>query len=126
MPFAPGRKMLLALLLASCALPGILKLNGSASPPLETVKAISAPSEPLPQEQTSAKVAKFSFILYGDTRGGQDGFALQSDHARVVDEILSEIKTLRTTKFPARFILQTGDAVVRGEDAHEWNAALFP
>ena len=92
----------------------------------EKVRAIAASAQPLPPEEKSAKVTKFSFILYGDARGGQDGIALQSDHSRVIDGILSEITTLQPTKFPARFILQTGDAVVRGEDAHEWNVSFIP
>ncbi len=107
-----------------------LSLWGVISPAVarevEKVRAIVAPAEPLPAEEKSAKVTKFSFILYGDTRGGQDGIALQSDHSRVIDGILSEIKTLRDTDFPARFILQTGDAVARGEDAREWNVSFIP
>ena len=39
----------------------------------QEVVAIEAPLRPLPPEAESADVTRFSFIVYGDTRGRRDG-----------------------------------------------------
>ncbi len=71
-------------------------------------------------------MTRFSFIVYGDTRGRQDGVALQYEHSLVVDSAIAEIKRLHDTPYPARFVLQSGDAVVNGRDAHQWNTSFIP
>jgi hypothetical protein len=93
---------------------------------VERVKAIASPVVPLPSEEESRGVTRFSFILYGDTRGRQDGVALQSDHSLVVDGILAQIKKLQPTESPVRFVLQTGDAVAHGQEARQWNVSFVP
>src|SRR5208282_4430878 len=92
----------------------------------ERVKPISPPTTPLPPEAESRDVTRFSFIVYGDTRGRRDGIAIQYDHSMLVDSMLAQIKRLQGTPFPVRFVLQSGDTVVRGVDAHQWNVSFVP
>jgi hypothetical protein len=47
--------------------------SGQTTPPPEQVRAIASPRNPLPLEAASADVVRFSFIVYGDTRGRRDG-----------------------------------------------------
>lgn len=100
-------------------------LAGAPQEP-ERVKPISPPSTPLPPEAQSRDVARFSFIVYGDTRGRRDGIAIQYEHSLLVDSMLAQIKKLQSTQYPVRFILQSGDAVQRGVDAHQWNISFVP
>lgn len=92
----------------------------------ERVTPISPPAIPLPPEADSAGVTKFSFIAYGDTRGRHDGVVVQPDHSMLVDSMLDQIKKLRDTPYPVRFVLQSGDTVQRGVDAHQWNVSFVP
>jgi len=92
----------------------------------ERVTPITPPTTPLPPEADSAGVTKFSFIVYGDTRGRHDGVTVQYDHSMLVDSMLAQIKKLRDTPYPVRFVLQSGDAVQRGVDAHQWNISFVP
>ena len=92
--------------------------------PPETVRAITKPVRPLPVESESANVTKFSFIAYGDTRGRQDGTALQYEHSMIVDSMLTTIKALDATDAPVKFVLQSGDAVVNGGNAAQWNRSF--
>ena len=92
----------------------------------ERVSPIAVPAVPLPDEKASSGVTKYSFIAYGDTRGRLDGVTLQYDHSMLVDSMLSQIKKLQGTDYPVRFILQSGDAVQRGEAAHQWNVSFVP
>jgi hypothetical protein len=92
--------------------------------PVATVRAIAAPVRPLPPEAESAAVTRFSFIVYGDTRGRRDGRELQHEHSLVVDSMLAAIRRLDQTPHPVRFVLQTGDAVVDGRDATQWNRSF--
>src|SRR6266481_3899845 len=50
--------------------------------------------------------SKFSYIVYGDTRGRLDGVELQYEHGLVVDSMLAVIKQLETTEYPVRWVLQ--------------------
>ena len=93
---------------------------------LDRVTAISAPAIPLTDETESRNVTKFSFIVYGDTRGRRDGTAIQYEHSLVIDEMLAHIKQLRSTEYPVKFVLQSGDAVLDGRDAHQWNVSFVP
>ncbi len=89
----------------------------------EPVRAIKAPRAPLPSEKDSAGVNRFSFIVYGDTRGRRDGFELQYEHSLIVNSAVATIKKLEKTPFPVRFVIQTGDGVANGEIGRQWNAS---
>ena len=95
-----------------------------SAPRGDVVRAIAAPRHPLPEEADSAGITRFSFIAYGDTRGRQDGVALQYEHSLVVDSMVATITRLETTDYPVRFVLQSGDAVVDGRDARQWNRSF--
>jgi 3',5'-cyclic AMP phosphodiesterase CpdA len=105
---------------------GLAGIRPGAAQEVERVKPIAPPAAPLPSEEQSRGVTRFSFILYGDTRGRHDGVSLQYEHSMVVDGILAQIKKLRNTDSPVRFVLQTGDAVVRGQEAQKWNVSFVP
>jgi hypothetical protein len=100
-------------------------LSGAAQAP-DRVRAIAPPTTPLPSEEQSRGVTSFSFIAYGDTRGRRDGVAIQYEHSLVVDSMLDQIKRLQGTPYPVRFVLQSGDAVVNGRDAQQWNVSFVP
>jgi hypothetical protein len=103
-------------------------------PPLAwaAVKPIDPPATPLATEAASAAVTKFSFLAYGDTRSsGQpdipgDGDILHPEHTRVMDGMLAKVQQLARTPFPVRFVLQSGDAVLRGQSAAMWNVSFSP
>lgn len=95
-----------------------LTASGQNAP---AVQAIQAARNPLPAEEASAGVSRFSFIVYGDTRGRRDGNEVQYEHSLIVDSMLGTIKRLESSDFPVRFVLQTGDAVVNGRDPRHWN-----
>src|SRR5262249_36886682 len=89
----------------------------------------------LPSETASARVKKFSFFVYGDTRSqgpsrsGEpppDGREIQRQHGAVVDAMLTTAKTLGRTDFPARFVVSTGDAVLYGPNGKMWNVSYVP
>jgi calcineurin-like phosphoesterase family protein len=113
----------------ACLFTTFLALTGTlagAPQDQEHVKSITAPSTPLPPEGQSRDVARFSFIAYGDTRGRRDGVALQYEHSFVVDAMIAQIKRLQSTEYPVRFILQSGDAVLNGQEAKQWNVSFVP
>jgi len=93
------------------------------------VKPIAPPAAPLPTEAASEGVSKFSFIAYGDTRSGaspSDAEVLHPEHTKVMDRMLASIRELSTSAFPVRFVLQSGDAVLRGATAEMWNVGFSP
>ncbi|MBO0858678.1 MAG: metallophosphoesterase [Chloracidobacterium sp.] len=90
----------------------------------EPVRAIKAPRAPLPSEKDSAGVTRFSFIVYGDTRGRRDGFEPQYEHSLVINSELATIKKMEKTPFPVRFVIQTGDGVNNGAIGRQWNASF--
>jgi len=122
----PLRALLLACILSSVA--------GAQSPAAQAPAArdtiITAPSKaprtPLPAEAASAKITKFSFIAYGDTRGRFDGTALQVEHGKVVESMLGTIKRAAAAKDPIKFVVQSGDAVVNGSFATMLNVSYIP
>lgn len=93
--------------------------------PAVPVQAIAPPLNPIPPEDQSAEVARFSFVVYGDTRGRRDGQQLQYEHSLMMDSVLATITNLQKTAYPVRFVLQTGDAVVNGRDPKQWNASFI-
>lgn len=123
-PSRAARTLRLAALSALAA-PAILAQQvGVARPRVDTVVAIAAPRTPLPAEQASASVTRFSFLVYGDTRGRRDGTEVQYEHSLVVESMLRTITRLRNGPDPVRFVLQSGDAVVNGRNAAEWNVSF--
>src|SRR3989442_2412137 len=97
----------------------------SATQAPEQVRAIAAPSNPLPTEAASAGMTRFSFVVYGDTRGRRDGVQEQYEHSLIIDSMVATIKRLAGSPLPVRFLLQTGDAVVNGGDARQWNKSFI-
>jgi hypothetical protein len=99
-----------------------------AEPPIEEVRAIAAPARPLVSEKDSRRLKKVSFIVYGDTRGGAttDGVMLHAVHSRLMDRMIEVVRERATTSRAIRFVLQTGDAVLRGGDARMWNVSFTP
>jgi 3',5'-cyclic AMP phosphodiesterase CpdA len=93
-------------------------------PDTQPVAAIAAARNPLPSEAASAGVTKFSFIAYGDTRGRRDGNAEQYEHWLVVESMIRTIRAMERGPDPVKFVLQSGDAVVNGRDARQWNVSF--
>src|ERR1700730_1254425 len=91
-----------------------------------TVRTIDPARVALPSEQASARVTRFSFIAYGDTRGQADGEELQLEHERIVGAVLDAIRGRASGDFPVRFIVQSGDAVTAGSVAAQWNVSFTP
>ena len=122
--------VLTGVVLAACAVVGAQQ---PAAPPAVSwtgVKPIEPPRSPLPAEAATAQITRFSFLAYGDTRTGgtppDDSQAPNVEHARVMDGMLAKIKALSSTPFPVRFVLQSGDAVLRGVDGGRWNVGFTP
>jgi hypothetical protein len=92
-----------------------------AQPPVQTIQR---PRNPIPPEAQSARVTRFSFIAYGDTRGRRDGVDVQYEHSLVVESMLATIARMASGPEPVRFVVQSGDAVVNGRDAKQWNASF--
>src|SRR6202790_3072262 len=113
-------------LLAVLAVLGVSGLwhqpQSSQEPPGSgTVRPIDPARVVLPPEPASARVTRFSFIAYGDTRGQADGQELQLEHGRIVGAMLDAIRGRASGDFPVRFIVQSGDAVTAGSVAAQWN-----
>ncbi len=125
-------------LLLACGLSGVvIAQQPAAQPPVVPsvwvpVRPIEPPATPLPSEARSAAVTKFSFLAYGDTRSAGnlevpgDGDVLHPEHTRVMDGMIAKIQELARTPFPVRFVLQSGDAVLRGQNAAMWNVSFSP
>jgi 3',5'-cyclic AMP phosphodiesterase CpdA len=110
---------------AVMAVPALLSAQTPVQPPVsESVVAIKPPLTPLPAERASAGVTRFSYIVYGDTRGRRDGAEPQYEHSLVVDQMLRTIAQLKNGPDPVKFVLQSGDAVVNGRDAKQWNVSF--
>jgi hypothetical protein len=90
----------------------------------QEVAAIEAARFPLPPEAESADVSRFSYIVYGDTRGRRDGEDPQYEHSLIVESMLRTIASLEAGPDPVRFVLQSGDAVVNGRDPAQWNVSF--
>src|SRR6187549_2168580 len=122
-------RMAMAVLVAAAG-PLVAAQQPAPLPPLIAVKPIDPPANPLPAEGASAQVTRFSFLAYGDTRTGaaspHDGEGPNPEHSRVMDGMLAKIRELASTAYPVRFVLQSGDAVLRGQDAVRWNVGFTP
>ena len=122
------RNACLRLVLSTISVVGLFGTRASLAqtPDRGHVEAIRPPTTPLPDEAASRGVTKFSFIAYGDTRGRRDGIAVQYEHSLLVDSMLAQINKLAGTEYPVKFVLQSGDAVVDGRSAPQWNVSLVP
>ncbi len=100
-----------------------VQVTGAGSSGQEVV-AIEPPRVPLPPEAESVDVTRFSFIVYGDTRGRRDGRDPQYEHSLVVESMLRTIASLQAGPEPVRFVLQSGDAVLNGQDPTQWNVSF--
>jgi hypothetical protein len=124
LPPAPTRR------LGACALALVALLApltpAAAQAVADTVPAILPPRMPIPPEAATAAVRRFSFIVYGDTRGRRDGIELQAEHQRVIEAMLSTMKRATTSADSIRFVLQSGDAVVNGSFARMWSVSYVP
>ena len=123
-----GSACALGVLFAAAAVANPPQMAAQPSPPTslaaETVRAIAPPTKPLPEESASSTITRFSFIAYGDTRGRKDGTDLQYEHSMVVDSMIATIKSREASDAPVKFVLQSGDAVVNGGDARQWNRSF--
>jgi hypothetical protein len=101
------------------------------------IRPIEPPARPLPRESESTNVTRFSFIAYGDTRSAGpmpgaetqapgDGDVVHPIHSRIVDAMIARIRALANTPFPVRFVIHSGDAVLRGANAAQWNVSFTP
>lgn len=119
------------LVVAACAVAGAQQLP-APPPPLVwiAVKPIDPPAASLPPEAASAGVTRFSFVGYGDTRSGSgpggDADVVHPEHSRVMDRMIAKVKELASTAFPVRFVLQSGDAVLSGQNGTMWNVGFTP
>lgn len=113
-------------LISAAALAAIVTWFGgiTAAQAPETIRTIPAPATPLAGEADSAGITRFSFLVYGDSRGRHDGTLLQPDHLMVVEGMLGAIKRLQTTPYPVRFALFSGDGVVDGRQVGQWNQSF--
>jgi hypothetical protein len=119
-----------ALIVAACSAAFAQQQLPPALPAWVAVKPIAPPATPLPPEEASAGVTRFSFIGYGDTRSGPDpngdGVSIHPEHGKLVDRMIATAKALSSTPFPVRFVLQSGDAVLRGQNGAMWNVSFSP
>jgi len=99
-----------------------------ASISVRYARPIEPPAAPLPSEDASAGVTKFSFFAYGDSRGTAttDGHVLNPTHSRLMDVLLAKVEERASTPFPARFVVQSGDAALRGANAEQWDVSFSP
>ncbi len=117
-------RSLAALTAILVAVAGPVRAQSAPAARADTVRAISPPATPIPPEGASANVTRFSFIVYGDTRGRRDGVDPQYEHSLIVDGMVRTIASMRSGPDPVRFVLQSGDAVVNGRDAAQWNVSF--
>ena len=90
------------------------------------VLPIDPPRTPLPPEDATRDISKFSFIAYGDTRGALDGSVIQYDHSLVVASMLRTIAARASSADPIKFVVQSGDAVVDGRSAKQLSVSYVP
>jgi hypothetical protein len=113
--------------LASAALPLFAgALAAQAPAPSDSVAALVPPRTPFPAEAATAGTTRFSFIMYGDTRGRHDGSQVQAEHQLVIESMLSTIRKAAATPDPIRFVVQSGDAIQNGSVAAQLNVSYAP
>jgi hypothetical protein len=117
------RRAASSLLLAGLLAPAA---TAQSTPPVLAVTPIRAPRTPLPSEDATAGITRFSFIAYGDTRGRHDGTQLQAEHQLVVESMLATIRRAATPADSIRFVLQSGDAVTNGSVPAQLSVSFVP
>jgi len=90
------------------------------------VRPLEPPKTPLPSEDDSAGITRFSFVDYGDTRGPNDANEIYRVHQGLVNVMLARIRGLASTPFPVKFVVHSGDAVSNGRDPVMWNTSFKP
>ena len=103
--------------------------SAAAAPlPLVAVTPIAPPKHALPSEADSARVTRFSFIVYGDTRSGAggDGQVIHPIHSQLAERMTELVDQRDRGRLPVRFVLHTGDAVLSGADGRMWNVSFVP
>jgi 3',5'-cyclic AMP phosphodiesterase CpdA len=124
------RTLCVAAALSSCAVLAAQQPPSLPLPPWVAVRPIAPPATPLPPEEETANVTRFSFVGYGDTRSGPepggDGVIVHPEHGKIIDRMLAAGRELSATPFPLRFVLQSGDAVLRGASGAMWNVSFSP
>jgi len=109
---------------ASSFLPLVFAMSAAIGQAPATVNAIARAKNPIPPEAATAGITRFSFIAYGDTRGRRDGVNEQYEHSLIVDGMLGAINAAASGPSPIKFVLQSGDAVVNGGNAAQWNVSF--
>src|SRR5262249_59812502 len=99
---------------------------GEAATKADPVPPLVPPRTPFPSAAATAGVTRFSFIMYGDTRGRHDGAQVQAEHQLVIESMLSTIKKAAATPDPIRFVVQSGDAIQDGSIAAQLNVSYAP
>ena len=115
---------------------GLVVAAASVAAPHQSVQAqladtnivvpITPPRTPIPPEDATRNITKFSFIAYGDTRGAFDGTVVQYEHSLVVGTMLRTIRARAASTDPIKFVVQSGDAVVDGRSANQLNVSYVP
>jgi hypothetical protein len=116
----------LRLLAAMTTVAGIHERVQAQTTDTNVVVPITPPRTPIPPEDATRNISKFSFIAYGDTRGAFDGTLVQYEHSLVVQTMLRTIRTRATTTDPIKFVVQSGDAVSDGRSANQLNVSYVP
>ena len=117
------RRAALSFASAVCFAPAIA---AQAVSPSDSVASLVPPRTPFPSEGATAGTTRFSFIMYGDTRGRHDGSQVQAEHQLVIESMLSTIKKAASTPDPIRFVVQSGDAIQDGSVAAQLNVSYAP
>lgn len=115
---------------AACliATASVIAIHGSVeaqTTDTSVVVPITPPRTPIPAEDETRNISKFSFIAYGDTRGAFDGTVVQYEHSLVVASMIRTIRSRAATD-PIKFVVQSGDAVVDGRSANQLNVSYLP
>jgi hypothetical protein len=118
------RSAAFALLFAATA--GAAGAQGAGAGDTTRVRPITPPVSPLPPENQTANITKFSFIAYGDTRGEFDGTLINTAHMSVVNSMLRQIGLRAGTDSAIKFVVQSGDMVVDGRRGAQINASYVP
>ena len=115
-----------ALLFVAVGLAGFEERVQAQTSDTNVVVPITPPRTPIPPEDATRNITKFSFIAYGDTRGAFDGTVVQYEHSLVVGTMLRTIRARGATTDPIKFVVQSGDAVVDGRSANQLNVSYVP
>ena len=114
------------LLAAAVGVVALRQVAAAQTADTSVVVPITPPRTPLPPEDATRNITKFSFVAYGDTRGAFDGTLVQYEHSLVVGTMLRTIRARAASTDPIKFVVQSGDAVVDGRSANQLNVSYVP